>query len=403
MIRGEKLLTDLQTQKLAKVTGRHKDGGGLILVVDAKRANWSFRFTLAGRDREMGLGAYPAVPLAMARARRDEARLMIQSGTDPIAERKAATTTARAIPTFAEAVKEFVEAKGDGWCAVNRHQWSKLTSDCSQIASKPVDEIDTADVLKVLKPVWTRTPESAVRLRGRIERVMSFSQSHGHIHADRSNPARWKGHLENLLVGRRATDRGHHAALPYAEIPAFVDDLRKIETVSARALEFCLLTATRTTETLAARWSEISREARTWTIPGERMKGGRAHVVPLSDRALAILDELEAARESDYVFPGRGSNITSLKMTMRKVRPAATVHGLRSSFRDWCGDEVDVPREIAEAALAHVVGGVEGAYRRGTALERRARLMAQWAAYCGGVEPADGATVTDLDAFRRRA
>ena len=375
------------------------------LKIEDQRASWSYRFTIGGKELLNGARRFPGCwTFVLARTRRDEARVKVQNGVDPIEAQKVERAPARVIPPFSAAVVDYIAAKGGDWCAVTRHQWEKVPADCDQIARRRIDEITTEDVLRVLRPVWTRTPESASRLRNRIERVISFAQSHGHIHPDRSNPARWVGHLENLLVGRKHTDRGHHAALPYASVPAFVDELRKVETVAARALEFGILCATRTGETRGAQWTEINWEARTWTIPGERMKERREHIVPLSDRALEILRELEATRESDCVFPGRGGPISDktthmLLRTMR--RGAASVHGFRSTFRDWCGDQTSVSRELAEEALSHAIGSaVERAYRRSTSLEKRRALMSAWAAYCDG-SPA-GNVVTDLDAFRAR-
>lgn len=401
MARGEKLLTPMELKKLVETVGRHKDGGGLELRVDdhvakgkvepTRRQRWVFRFTLKGRDRDMGLGAYPDVSLKLARERRDAARLLIQSGRDPIAERAAEKVPVRTIPTFAEAAKAYIEKHGGGWNRVHRRQWELTTGTyCDQIASKPVNEITTLDIDRLLAVVHESAPVTAHRLRTRIAAVIDKSWMLHRWSETLVNPAGFK-----RLLPKREKAVEHHAAMPFADIPALVADLRKMDSIVARALEFCILSATRTGETLGARWCEIDLENRVWTIPPQRMKGRMEHTVPLSDRAIEILTAMEEFRENGHVFPGRSRgclNPIALMSLMRKMRPVTegvTVHGFRSSFRDWCGDVADVPREIAEAALAHIIGGTEGAYRRGTALERRRVLMQQWATHCGGALPVD--------------
>jgi integrase len=398
MARGERTLTQLGLVKLAKTAGRHSDGGGLFLVVDETRARWVYRFTFNGRERGMGLGAYPDVSLATARARRDEARATVQSGVDPIEARKAEKAPARTIPTFAEATKAYITKHGAGWNRIHLHQWRLTTSAyCSSIASKSVDQITTLDVAQLLAVVHARAPSTASRLRTRIAAVVEETWMLHRWSDTLVNPAGFK-----RLVPERTSAVRNHPALPYAEIPEFMAGLRLEDRVVARALEFTILSAVRTNEALGAKWSEIDLEARQWVIPAERMKGRgskrRAHVVPLSGRCIEILNEMVTARESDYVFPGWFGPVSSLAMFLRRIRPGVTVHGFRSTFRDWCGDKTTFPREIAEAALAHTVTGTEGAYRRGTALERRARLVDQWSDYCCGGQPADD--VVDLDAFR---
>jgi integrase len=398
MARGEKLLTPMGLKKLEKTTGRHKDGGGLELRVDDRRQRWVFRFTLAGKDRDMGLGAYPAVTLAMARDRRDEARKVLQNGRDPIAERAAVATPVRTVPTFSEAARAYIEKHGAGWNRVHRHQWLQTTGTyCSQIASKPVDQITTLDIDRLLAVVHERAPVTAHRLRTRIAAVIDEAWMLSRWTETLVNPAAFK-----RLLPKRDHPVEHHAAMPFSEVPAFIADLRKKDSIVARALEFCILTAARTNETLGARWSEVDLEGSVWTIPAGRMKGRgakrREHVVPLSDRCIEIVTAMKEIAENEFIFPGRSSyhlSPTTLFMMLRRMRGnGVTVHGFRSSFRDWAGDVADVPRELAEAALAHIVGGTEGAYRRGTALERRRRLMEQWGAYCAGTQPA--ANVVEL-------
>jgi integrase len=401
-MRGERLLTDLGLRKLEKTPGRHKDGGGLMLVVDDQRARWVFRFTLAGKERGMGLGAYPDVSLATARARRDEARVKVQNGVDPIADRKVGAELAKRIPTFAEAARGYIEKHGKAWNEKHRGQWIETTGPqfCAQIANEPVSEITTLDVEKLLMDVHAHAPITAHRLRGRIQIVIDEAwRIHKWVETFH-NPAAFR-----KILPQRETAVRHHPALAYAEIPEFVAQLQRIDSVVARALEMVLLTATRAGEVLGARWEEIDFEKMLWTIPADRMKGraGRRseHQIPLSDRALEILRQLADARDGDYVFPGREGghlSVNSLIMRLRRMRPGMTVHGFRSTFRDWAGDCTETPREIAEAALAHKIGGVEGSYRRGTALQRRARLMEAWEAYATGRQ--SPANVVDLDARR---
>jgi integrase len=269
------------------------------------------------------------------------------------------------------------------------------------LRSRPIDEIDTAEVLAVLTPLWQTRPETASRLRGRIEAVLDAAKAQGHRSGD--NPAAWRGHLSHLLPKRGKLTRGHHAAMAYRDVPAFIAQLRECNVIAAMALEFCILTATRSGEIYGARWSEIDVEAKVWTLPAARMKAAREHRVPLSARALAILEKLGDAKTSDYVFPsphGRKplSHVSMAKVMHRLQIDGVTVHGFRSAFRDWCGETTSFPREVAEAALAHVAGdATERAYRRGDALEKRRKLMDAWAQFC---EPKAGSNV--LSMARRR-
>jgi integrase len=396
MARSERLLTPMGIKAALKAPGRHSDGGGLYLVVDDRRQRWVYRFTLAGKDRDMGLGSYPSVSLATARELRDDARRLVQLKKDPINERKDEKAPVRTIPSFSAAAKAYVEKHGAGWNAVHQHQWRMTTGTyCDQIANKPVNVITTLDIDRLLAAVNERAPVTAHRLRTRIAAVIDEMWMLHRWSETLTNPAGFK-----RLLPKREKAVQHHAAMPFADVPALVADLRRMDdNIAARALEFCVLTATRTGETLGARWSEIDLEERLWVIPAARMKGRAEHTVPLSDRAIEILVALMEVKENDHVFPGRSRggclNPISLQSLMRKMRPVTeerrsgvTVHGFRSSFRDWCGDVADVPREIAEAALAHIVGGTEGAYRRGSALERRRVLMQQWADHCDGSQPA---------------
>jgi len=298
-----------------------------------------------------------------------------------------------------------IEAKASEWRnEKHKAQWvMTLREYCAPIRSKPVDEIETADVLEILTPLWQRAPETASRLRGRIEAVLDAAKAKGFRSGE--NPAAWRGHLAHLLPRRQKLTRGHHAAMAYDAIPAFVAKLRERDALAALALEFCILTATRTGETLGARWDEIDLTARVWEIPAPRTKTGKAHRVPLSGRALEILETLATGRTGDFVFPGfaPGKPLSNMAMEMvlrRMGVEGATVHGFRSAFRDWAGNETPFPRDVCEAALAHTLQGVEAAYRRGDALEKRRALMQSWADYC---EPETGANVVSITKSGRKA
>jgi integrase len=372
--------------------GRHSDGGGLYLSISAEgRRRWVFLYTWRGRLREAGLGSAGkgGVSLKAAREKAAEGRAMVKAGVDPIAEWNKADETE--VPTFGKTADDFLAAHVGGW-RNDKHkaQWAMtLTRYCEAIRSTPVDAIDTEAVLSVLKPLWTRAPETASRLRGRIEQILDAAKARGFIGRNEANPARWRGHLDKLLPKRAKLTRGHHAAMPYGEVPAFVASLRERPTTAARALEFCILTAARSGEALAARWNEIDFDGKIWTVPPARTKAAREHRVPLSDRALAILREMEAGRTGDYVFPGQrpGRSLSGMafEMLLRRIGSPYTAHGFRSSFRDWAGNETHFPRELAEHALAHVIGDkAEQAYRRSDALARRRELMDAWARHCEG-------------------
>ena len=381
-------LTARKVETLTK-PGVYIDGEGLRLVVDATGGKrWRFRYRFDGKDRELGLGGYraragaPAVTLAMAREKARKAREHVRAGRDPLEQERAETR----IPTFGEAADAFIEAQSPSWRnPVHHAQWTMTLRDyAAPIREKRVDRIDTADVLKVLKPVWQSKPETASRLRGRIERVLAAAKAEGHRSGE--NPAAWRGHLDHLLPARQKLTRGHHAALAFGDLPAFVATLREQDTVAALALEFVILTAARSGEVIGARWCEIDPDAKVWTVPAERMKAGAVHRVPLSARALAIL-ETARAFGGEYVFPGArpGKPLSGMAMAMmlRRMKVGATVHGFRSSFRDWAGEASTFPREVAEAALAHSVGDqTERAYRRGDALEKRRLMMEAWATFC---------------------
>lgn len=388
MARGGKLNA---RQVATAAPGRHGDGGGLILVVSKTGAKkWVFRFKREGRATEMGLGGADVVTLAEARQKAGEARRTRAEGRNPIQARREAQAAAKPKPTFGEVADDFVAAKESEWRnGKHRDQWRMtLTEYAAPLRSKAVDEVDTPDILAVLKPLWESAPETASRLRGRIEAVIDAARAKGLVPQNVANPARWRGHLAHLLPKRNKLARGNHAALPYAKVPAFMAALRERTAIAALALEFAILTAGRSGEALGATWGEFDMEARVWTIPAARMKAARPHRVPLSKRAAQILESMAAVRTSDYVFPGQkaGKPLSNmaLEMVLRRMgREDITVHGFRSAFRDWAGDETQFPREVAEAALAHIVGDeAERAYRRGDALKKRRELMEAWAAHC---------------------
>lgn len=369
--------------------GLHADGDGLYLSVSKTGAkSWRFIFQWHGRRKEMGLGKLSAVSLADAREAANQARAMVAKGENPITFREAERAK-NSNQTFGAFADGLIEDLAPGFRnAKHLAQWRMtLSTYAAPLRSKRLDDIDTRDVLAVLKPIWQEKPETAVRLRGRIERVLDAAKAQGLRTGE--NPARWRGHLDKLLPKRLKLTRGHHAAMPYKDLPSFMAALRANESLSALALEWCVLTATRSGETLNASWAEIDLEAKVWTIPAQRMKAGKEHRVPLTSRMLEILERLALVRQGgDYLFPGnkKGKPLSGMAMAMQMRRMGYgdyTVHGFRSSFRDWAAEETSFPREIAEAALAHAVGDMtERAYRRGDALERRRDLMTAWFTHC---------------------
>lgn len=383
--------------------GRHADGGGLYLVVGRGQSRkWVFRFKWRGRLVDMGLGAALSVTLAKARERAAEARKLLADGVSPLEAKRAGS----AVPTFGELADTLVADLGSQWRnPKHRAQWqTTLEKDAAKLRELSVDRIETADVLAVLKPIWLTKPETASRLRGRIERVIDAAKAKG-LRAG-ENPARWRGHLDHLLPAPKKLTRGHHAALPFDRVPPFIADLRSREAVAALALEFAILTAARSGEVRGAAWAEFDVAKKVWTVPGDRMKAGRDHRVPLPARALEILEKVRALSSGEggaLVFPGLkpGTSLSDAAFNQLLKRMGfktgeVTAHGFRSSFRDWAGEVSTFPREVAEAALAHTVGdATERAYRRGDALEKRRKMMDAWARFC---EPrAAGANVTPLE------
>jgi integrase len=380
--------------------GLYPDGGGLYLqVTKAGVRSWTFRFMRDGRERYMGLGPLHTVSLAEARAKAVECRKLRLAGLDPIEARNTARNQAKLdaakAMTFRACAEAYIEAHKAGWkSAKHAAQWpSTLKTYAYPVFGElPVQAADVALVMKAVEPIWRTKTETASRLRGRIEAVLDWAAVRGYRAGD--NPARWRGHLDHLLPGRAKVQRvAHHAALPYAEIGGFMAALRQQAGVSALALELTILTAARSGEVLEARWAEIDLEAKVWTIPPERMKAGKAHRVSLSEAAVTVVRKLAAARVGEFVCPGgrKGkslSNMAMLKLLERMDRADLTVHGFRSTFRDWAAERTNVPRDVAEMALAHTIGDkVEAAYRRGDLFAKRRRLMEAWARYCANATP----------------
>jgi integrase len=397
--------------------GMHADGGGLYLHVsapsraelerdhDAKGAkSWIFRYMRDGRAREMGLGSVHTIGLKAARERAGDRRRELLDGIDPLQVRQtkrhhAALEAAKEI-TFAECAKRYIAAHQTGWKSPKSlDAWQGTLRDYANpvFGNLPVQAVDTALVVKAIEPIWAEKSETATRVRGRIESILDYATAREWRQGE--NPARWRGHLDKLLPKKakvRAVE--HHPALPFAETPGFMESLRQENASAAGALEFAILTAARTGEVTGARWNEIDRNAKLWTIPGARMKGAREHRVPLSDAALAILDRLAEDRQGEFIFAGGRagcplSNMAMLVLLRRMKRDDLTVHGLRSTFRDWAAERTSFQNEVIEMALAHAIGDkVEAAYRRGDLFDKRRRLMDAWAAYCD-TKPATVAVV----------
>jgi integrase len=344
---------------------------------------WVFRYRHRGKRHDLGLGSANLITLSRAREIAATARTSLANGIDPLTTRRKSAT-----PTFGETADELVADLSPSWRnEKHRAQWRMtLETYAAPLRSLPVDEVAVEHVLAVLKPIWATKPETASRLRGRIERVLDAARAKAHRKGE--NPARWRGHLDHLLPARQRLTRGHHAAMAFGDLPEFIRSLQKHEAVAALALEFLILTAGRTGEVLGAQWPEVDLEGGIWTVPANRMKTAREHRVPLPRRAIEILALMQSIRTSDYVFPGRrrGKPLSSmaLEMVLRRMRvEGVTVHGFRSTFRDWAGELSHFPREVAEAALAHTVGDqTERAYRRGDALLKRRELMVAWASFC---------------------
>jgi integrase len=389
-----------------KDPGRYGDGGGLWLQVRAGRdgaapnRSWLFRFTTPdGKGHWMGLGAAEDVMLAEAREKARECRRIILDGRNPLTDRKHARQEAVGV-SFRDVAAQYIAAHEPTWKnPVHRKQWTS-TLDAyvfPVLGDVGVRNVDTEHVMKVLEPIWHAKPETATRVRGRIEVVLDYAAARRWRTGE--NPARWRGHLAKLLpapttvknTARAKTKKSaHHAAEPWASVGVFMAALRNQKGASALALEFTILTAARTGEVIGAKWDEVDVAARSWTIPVHRMKAGVEHRVALSEAALAVLAKLKPLG-GEYVFPGGKanaplSNMAMLALLARMGRPDLTVHGFRSTFRDWAAEATHHPAELAEAALAHTIKDkVVAAYQRGDLFEKRRKLMADWAAHCAGL------------------
>jgi len=394
--------------------GRHADGGGLHLLVKASGArSWVYRFMLNGKARDVGLGAAAGpdgISLSKARNAAAAMRLKVNAGIDPLEERHRKAAEARAEAqaatvagiTFEDVASAYVAANEDSWRnAKHRQQWRNTLSSYVYpvIGSLPVAQVKTEHVLQILEPIWNAKPETASRVRGRIETILDAAKARGYREGE--NPARWRGHIAQLLPARSRLSRGHHKAMPYSDIPAFVEQLRQREAMAALALEFTILTAARSGEVFEATWEEVDLSMAVWTVPAERMKATKEHRVPLSQRAVEILDTVKPLGDG-WLFPNaKGRNLSDMAMSMllRRMNQDCTVHGFRSSFRDWAAESTRYAHEVCEMALAHVIGNkAEAAYRRGDLFEKRRRLMSDWASFCDRNAGEDGNVVSLIQA-----
>ena len=370
--------------------GVYSDGGGLYLRVRKSGSrSWLFICMIRGRRRELGLGSAHDVTLAQARQKAGEARAAFIEGRDPVVERAAAAQPAIRPQTFGEFSETLIDDIESGFRNdKHRKQWrSTLAMHAAALGPKALAAIDTEDIVEVLKPIWTKIPETASRVRGRIERVLDAAKAKRFRSGE--NPARWRGHLELLLPRRSKIDKEHHAALPFVDIAAFMSELAGRSATAARALEFTILTAARTSEALGATWDEIDLETKVWSIPAVRMKAGQPHQIPLSAGVIAVLEGVgpKSSGSRDLVFRNaEGARLSNMSMSMllrRMGRESITVHGFRSTFRDWAGEATSFAREDIEMALAHTIESkAERAYRRGRALNKRRELMAAWSLFC---------------------
>lgn len=380
-------LSALTVAKMSK-PGVYGDGGGLwIRVTETGTKHWIYRFSLAGKDHWMGLGPYPAISLEEARTEAVTARNKRHRGINPISARDAENAKAKNL-TFQECADQYIASHRSGWKNPKHiDQWINTiaTYCCPVIGKLPVNEIDTGLVMRVLDPIWRDKAETASRLRGRIESILDWATVRGY--REGTNPARWKGQLDHLLPNTSRVKRiTHHAALGYTQIGELMVMLRQQAGIAARALEFTILTACRSGEVRLATWGEIDLKNQVWIIPGQRMKAGKEHRAPLSDAAIAVLNQLD--QSTTYIFPGRDqskplSDMSLTAVLRRMNRDDLTVHGFRSTFRDWAAETTAYPQHVAEMALAHTIGDkVEAAYRRGDLFTKRTRMMEDWARFC---------------------
>ena len=390
--------------------GRHADGGGLhLLVKESGARSWVYRFMLGGKSRDIGLGPAGSDGVALSKARdaRDALRLKVKAGIDPLEQRQREAAEALAAAqaaqvagmTFKTVAETYIGANEGSWRnEKHRQQWKNTLANYVYpvIGELPVAEVGTAHVLQILEPIWKAKAETANRVRGRMETILDAAKARGYREGE--NPARWRGHIAQILPARSRLTRGHHKAMSYEAISAFVGALRNRKAVAALALEFTILTAARTGEVIGATWDEVDLDKAIWTVPASRMKAGKEHRVPLSPRAVEILKSTQGLRK-EWLFPAtKGGKMSGMAMTMllRRMKVDVTVHGFRSGFRDWSAECTGYAHEVAEMALAHTIENkVERAYRRGDLFDKRRRLMDDWATYCATI-PAAGANVTPI-------
>ena len=383
---GRNKLTNTALRAITR-PGRHSDGGGLYLrVKPTGRKSWSFMWKRQGLQREIGLGAFPDVSLKNARTKAAKAREALAEGLDPreiLKPPKVYTFKDTAIACMAERKLDTMNPK-------TKRKWERTAFEhCKDWQNRPVESIHRDDVYRVLSPIWNRTPETGRIVRSQLEIIFNYDKGRGWLKAE--SPALWRGGLETVLRPVSRKNVKHHPAMLYKDLPTFMDELKVRDAIAARALEFTILTASRTSEVLNAVIQEFDLTNALWIIPSERMKSGRQHRVPLSMRTVEIINDMRSAKVSDYIYPGQKSNqpLSNMSMSMLLRRMGyndVTVHGFRSTFRDWAGDCTPFSREVAEAALSHSIGDlVERSYRRKDALEKRRSLMEQWAGYCAGI------------------
>jgi integrase len=388
--------------------GRHADGAGLhLLVKESGARSWVYRFMLKGKTRDIGLGAagQGGISLADARDLASALRLKVKAGIDPLQERQREATEAHASAQAAQVAAMTFKTVAEAYIAANeaswrndkhRQQWRNTLASYVYpiLGDLPVSDIRTAHVLQIVEPMWAEKPETASRVRGRIETVLDAAKARGYREGE--NPARWRGHIAQILPARSRLTRGHHKAMPYEAVPAFVAQLRERDAMAALALEFVILTAARTSEALGATWDEVDLAKANWTIPAARMKARKDHRVPLSPRAVEILKTIEPMGKPNLFPAVKGGKLSTMAMAMllRRMKQESTVHGFRSAFRDWSAECTGYAHEVCEMALAHVIGNKsEAAYRRGDMFEKRRRLMTDWAEYCAQPSALAGSVV----------
>lgn len=406
-------LSPAAVRRLMDKPGLHAVGGvaGLLLQVSRGksgqlRRSWILRAVIGTKRRDIGLGSYPTVTVGIARDRAREVREQIRQGIDPTEERRKAVADLIArqssMITFRECGEAYIKAHASTWRnPKHRQQWGNTleTYVYPVIGALHVQAVDVGLVMKVLEPVWQDKPETASRVRGRIETILDWAKARGYRTGD--NPARWRGHLDQLLPKKTKVRKvRHQPAMPYRDVPAFMAELRKRDSMSARALELTILAAVRTSETINATWDEIDFAEKAWTIPSHRMKAERDHRVPLTDRMIEILQSLPREKDNPHLFVGASkgkglSNMAMLELLRGTAGNGYTTHGFRASFRTWAAERTNHAREIAEAALAHVIKDKsEASYQRGELFEKRRRLMRDWAKYVGTVQPSGGEVIT---------